>query len=115
MSLHSELKAYRLSAARAKAQPAFCIFANKVLDAIVAAVPRNASQLSRISGLGPKKIAEHGAAGPSYAELSAAWLCALHACDAMRDALQAILVANGAGRARYMVHTRTHRILLTYM
>ena len=39
MSLHSELKAYRLSAARAKAQPAFCIFANKVLDAIVAAVP----------------------------------------------------------------------------
>ena len=98
MSLYSELKAYRLSAARAKAQPAFCIFANKVLDAIVAAVPRNASQLSRISGLGPKKIAEHGAAIISICQRSGAAPCSRSSCRRRRGARRPALHSGRSGR-----------------
>lgn len=62
MGVGEELKAYRLKASRAKQQPAFCIFSNAVLDAIVAACPRSQSELFAIRGLGSSKIEEHGAA-----------------------------------------------------
>lgn len=55
------LRAYRLSQARAKSQPAFCIFSGKVLDAICDAMPRATSELQRIKGIGPAKILERGA------------------------------------------------------
>ena len=62
MGVAEELKAYRLKASRAKQQPAFCIFSNAVLDAIVAACPRSQPELFAIRGLGSSKIEEHGAA-----------------------------------------------------
>jgi Cdc6-like AAA superfamily ATPase len=60
--MRETLRAYSLGAAQAKSQPAFCVFSDKVLNAIVDAVPRSSADLSRIKGLGPAKIAEHGEA-----------------------------------------------------
>jgi superfamily II DNA helicase RecQ len=50
----------RLAVSRARGQPAFCIFSNAVLDAIVAAAPQSEAALRRIKGMGPTKVAEHG-------------------------------------------------------
>jgi hypothetical protein len=61
--VYERLNAYRLQAARAKQQPAFSIFSNKALDLICEAAPfTDTRQLTRIKGLGPAKISEHGAA-----------------------------------------------------
>ena len=59
--LLASLKAYRLEEARKKGQPAFCIFSNKVLDAIVAEVPQTKNGLLAIKGMGPQKVANYGA------------------------------------------------------
>ena len=59
-SLEEALKNYRLVEARAKEQPAFCIFSNKVLDAIVAAHPQNDSELLAVPGMGKAKVGQFG-------------------------------------------------------
>ena len=60
VNLFAALKAYRLAQSRIKKQPAFCIFDNKVLDAIVAASPRTLEQLGSITGIGPAKVTAYG-------------------------------------------------------
>ena len=62
MAVDDELKAYRLAQARAKGVPAFCVFSNKVLEAIAAACPRSLRDLQALPGMGPAKVKEYGGA-----------------------------------------------------
>ncbi|GMH65264.1 hypothetical protein TrRE_jg7594 [Triparma retinervis] len=61
MSLYEDLRAYRSHICKAKNQPAFCIFSNKVLEAIVHANPQNVSSLLGVKGMGPSKVDQFGA------------------------------------------------------
>jgi ATP-dependent exoDNAse (exonuclease V) alpha subunit len=60
MAIHDELKAFRLQQSRAKGQPAFCVFGNKVLDAIAAVRPHTLRDLQAVPGMGPAKVKEYG-------------------------------------------------------
>ncbi len=61
MAIYEELKAFRLAQSRAKGVPAFCVFGNKVLDAIAAARPHSLRDLQAVQGMGPAKVKEFGA------------------------------------------------------
>ena len=45
--LHAALRSYRSSKAAALSQPAFCVFSNAELDALVAACPHSTIELER--------------------------------------------------------------------
>ena len=63
MPLYQELRAWRLAAGKARAPkpvPAFCVFGNKQLDALVANPPQTAAALQRMKGFGPAKVREYG-------------------------------------------------------
>ena len=62
MELYAALKQKRVELARSKSQPAFCVFSNKVLDAIVAKCPITVAELYAISGMGSQKVKEYGGA-----------------------------------------------------
>ena len=58
--LRQALKDWRRATAKRLQQPAFCVFPDKVLDAIVAARPSSNAQLASVRGLGPAKVAKFG-------------------------------------------------------
>ena len=60
LELREALRLWRLTAARAQALPAFCIFDNKTLDGIVARKPRNKIDLLDVIGIGRAKCSKYG-------------------------------------------------------
>jgi ATP-dependent DNA helicase RecQ len=60
--LFDRLKELRKRLAAERNVPAYIIFSDAVLLAMVAEQPQNADQLGKISGVGPKKLALYGAA-----------------------------------------------------
>ena len=58
MSLRDKLVAYRKRVADGK--PAFCVFDNKTIDAIVDAKPTSVAAFGRVSGIGPTKREKYG-------------------------------------------------------
>ena len=59
-SLREKIRLVRLGLARAEGVAAFYIFPNKVLDAIVRALPGTMEELMAIHGIGPKKAGVYG-------------------------------------------------------
>jgi superfamily II DNA helicase RecQ len=59
-SLRDALKAFRLQQACAMGWPAFCIFPNKVLDAILLHQPQSTEALLSIKGVGPITVKKYG-------------------------------------------------------
>ncbi|HET8937091.1 MAG TPA: ATP-dependent DNA helicase RecQ [Polyangiales bacterium] len=62
MALFGRLKELRKRLAEERNVPAYIIFSDAVLIAMVAEQPQNAAQLGQISGVGPKKLALYGEA-----------------------------------------------------
>ena len=60
--LWARLKALRTEWAREAKQPAYCIFSNQTLDALVRERPGTPHALGSIKGLGPARLERHGAA-----------------------------------------------------
>jgi ATP-dependent DNA helicase RecQ len=60
--LRDRLKALRSAWARDLKQPAYCIFTDETLDALVRERPGSPLELARIKGLGKSRIERHGAA-----------------------------------------------------
>lgn len=60
-SLREALKAYRLQQAHAMGWPAYCIFPDKVLDAILQHQPLSAEALLSINGMSHKRVQKYGA------------------------------------------------------
>ena len=58
--LANALKVFRKAAADQLSQPAFCVFSNKALDALVAAQPQSLSALQRVPGFGKAKAEKFG-------------------------------------------------------
>ena len=58
--LVASLKVHRLALAHAKNLPAYCIFDNKTLDAIVASCPTTLAALLLVKGMGTVKVASYG-------------------------------------------------------
>ena len=58
--LFEALRAWRSGVARARGVPAYVVFPDATLAAIAEARPRDLDALAEISGVGPKKLAEHG-------------------------------------------------------
>ena len=56
------LRAFRTKTATELGQPAYCVFSNKELDALVAARPQSLVDLRNVPGFGPAKIQKFGAA-----------------------------------------------------
>ncbi len=61
-ALEQKLRAWRKEEAQKLGQPAFCVFADRTLQAIAEERPLLEEDLRAISGLGPAKIAKFGAA-----------------------------------------------------
>ncbi len=59
--LFERLTAWRTRTARARGVPASVVFADATLAAIAAARPRDEEALLGVKGVGPRKLAEHGA------------------------------------------------------
>ena len=59
--LEGKLREWRTAEAAKTGKPAFLVFADSALDALVHASPANLSALSRISGFGGKKLEAYGA------------------------------------------------------
>ncbi|CAB4796419.1 unannotated protein [freshwater metagenome] len=59
-ALFEELKAWRLSTARAASTAAFTVFYNKTLIAIATLRPSNITELLAVSGVGPVKAERYG-------------------------------------------------------
>ena len=59
--MESALKAYRSTTASQLGQPAYCVFTNKEIDALIAARPQTLVQLHSVPGFGPAKIQKFGA------------------------------------------------------
>ena len=57
--LFEALRAWRSGVARARGVPAFVVFSDATLAGIAAARPRDRDELSEVSGVGPRKLAEH--------------------------------------------------------
>jgi ATP-dependent DNA helicase RecQ len=60
-SLFEALRAWRAGAAKARGVPAFVVFGDATLAAIAAARPSCEEALLEVKGVGPRKLAEHGA------------------------------------------------------
>jgi len=58
--LHAALRSYRSSKAAALSQPAFCVFSNAELDALVAACPHSTIELAAVKGFGRAKVQKCG-------------------------------------------------------
>ena len=58
--LHAALRSYRSSKAAALSQPAFCVFSNAELDALVAACPHSTIELAAVKGFGRAKVQKFG-------------------------------------------------------
>jgi len=61
MSMYKDLRTWRQARAKSEKQPAFCVFGNKVLDAIVAAAPTSIASLQRVPGIGKARCGKYGA------------------------------------------------------
>jgi superfamily II DNA helicase RecQ len=59
--LIGELKSWRSVVSLEKGVSAFVILSNKTIDEIARVMPKNALELSRVSGIGPGKLVEYGA------------------------------------------------------
>jgi RecQ family ATP-dependent DNA helicase len=59
-ALKEKLRLWRLGAAKALGQPAFCVFTDKTLDAIAQERPRTLADLIAISGIGATKALKFG-------------------------------------------------------
>ena len=59
-TLFDELRALRKRLADARDVPAYVIFPDTTLRAMARDVPRNATELRRISGVGDKKLQDYG-------------------------------------------------------
>jgi len=60
MSMYKDLRTWRQARAKSEKQPAFCVFGNKVLDAIVAAAPTSLAALEEVPGMGPARCGKYG-------------------------------------------------------
>ena len=60
--LEKTLRAWRLAEARKLGQPAYCVFSDRTLRAIVQACPRTPADLLAIDGIGPAKAEKFGQA-----------------------------------------------------
>jgi ATP-dependent DNA helicase RecQ len=60
-SMFEALRAWRAGAAKARGVPAFVVFGDATLAAIAAARPSCEEALLAVRGVGPRKLAEHGA------------------------------------------------------
>jgi ATP-dependent DNA helicase RecQ len=59
--LHERLRLRRLEWAREAKVPAYCVFPNATLDALVRERPTTPADLARVKGLGPSKLERYGA------------------------------------------------------
>jgi DNA helicase II / ATP-dependent DNA helicase PcrA len=59
--LYERLRDWRSEQAKSLGQPAYCVFTDKTLMAIAETVPDDAAALSRISGVGARKLERFGA------------------------------------------------------
>ncbi|MER6911564.1 ATP-dependent DNA helicase UvrD2 [Streptomyces sp. NPDC000594] len=59
-ALYERLREWRSGQARLLGQPAYCVFTDKTLIAIAEAVPGDEGELSRISGVGGRKLERFG-------------------------------------------------------
>ncbi len=59
--LFERLRAWRARIAKARGVPAYVVFADATLAGIAAARPRDEDALLAVKGVGPRKLAEHGA------------------------------------------------------
>ena len=60
--LFEALRAWRTEQAAAQKVPAYHLFSQKTLYALAAAAPKTEAELAGIHGIGPKKLAQYGAA-----------------------------------------------------
>jgi DNA helicase-2/ATP-dependent DNA helicase PcrA len=60
-ALYDRLREWRTTQARALGQPAYCVFTDKTLLAIAEVRPEDAADLSRIPGVGARKLDKFGA------------------------------------------------------
>jgi RecQ family ATP-dependent DNA helicase len=60
--LEKTLRAWRLAEARKLGQPAFCVFSDRTLRAIVLARPATPGELLAVEGIGPAKVEKFGPA-----------------------------------------------------
>ncbi len=60
--MFARLKAWRTDEARRRSVPPYVVFHDRTLAAVAAARPADASELARISGIGPAKLAAYGEA-----------------------------------------------------
>jgi len=58
--LYERLRDWRAEQAGRLGQPAYCVFTDKTLMAIAEAVPDDGAELSRIPGVGSRKLARFG-------------------------------------------------------
>jgi superfamily II DNA helicase RecQ len=58
--LVDKLKAWRLERARSQGVPAFVVFNDRTLEAIVSARPSSPEDLLDVSGIGPAKLEAYG-------------------------------------------------------
>ena len=54
------LKAWRLDRARTEGMPAYIVFSDATLDEIASSKPGTLKELSRVKGIGPRKLADYG-------------------------------------------------------
>ncbi|MFF9128795.1 ATP-dependent DNA helicase UvrD2 [Streptomyces sp. NPDC014806] len=59
--LYERLREWRAEQARLSGQPAYCVFTDRTLMAIAENVPDDERELSRIPGVGARKLGRHGA------------------------------------------------------
>jgi ATP-dependent DNA helicase RecQ len=62
LALFEVLRAWRAGEARSRGVPAYVVFSDATLAAIATARPRSEDALLEVSGVGPRKLAEYGAA-----------------------------------------------------
>ena len=59
-SLRDRLQSFRTAQSKLNKQPAYCIFTNKVLDALCEEVPTTLAALGRVKGVGPSMLSKIG-------------------------------------------------------
>jgi ATP-dependent DNA helicase RecQ len=62
MELESRLRTWRKAEAAQAGKPAFFVFSDAILRALVVAAPRTIPQLMTVRGIGPQKAERYGAA-----------------------------------------------------
>jgi ATP-dependent DNA helicase RecQ len=60
VDLRERVRAWRMRQAKAKGLPAYCVFTNRALDALVDARPSSAQELAEVTGIGPATIKKYG-------------------------------------------------------